>query len=78
MITKKKEENTITELLQLACSFSCDILIESEKKKFNPKSLLGIMKFELKENVEAVISANGVDENEAVNMIESYLCSTSQ
>ena len=41
----KKHDNPIAELVQVACCFDSEIILESNNRKINAKSIMGIMAF---------------------------------
>ena len=41
----KEHENPIAELVQVACKFDSDITLESDNRRINAKSIMGIMAF---------------------------------
>ena len=62
-----------TYFVQKANDFSCNIWLESENRKMNAKSLLGIMSLSVVTGSVVTISADGADEVEAVNALETML-----
>lgn len=62
-----------TYFVQKANDFSCNIWLESENRKMNAKSLLGIMSLSVVTGSVVTISADGADEAEAVNALEAML-----
>lgn len=62
-----------TYFVQKANDFSCNIWLESENRKMNAKSLLGIMSLSVVTGSVVTISADGTDEVEAVNALEAML-----
>ena len=62
-----------TYFVQKANEFVCSIWIESESRKMNAKSLLGIMSLGIITGATVVISASGPDAEEAVNALEVLL-----
>ena len=62
-----------TYFVQKANDFTCNICLESENRKMNAKSLLGIMSLSVVTGSVVTISADGADEVEAVNTLESML-----
>ena len=65
--------NPIAELVQLACRFDSEILLESDNRRINAKSIMGIMAFNPSEGMSVDIVADGSDEEEAVLAIEKFL-----
>ena len=62
-----------TYFVQKANEFDSSIWIESENRKMNAKSLLGIMSLGIITGASVVISASGPDAEEAVNALEILL-----
>ena len=62
-----------TYFVQKANDFSCSIWLESENRRMNAKSLLGIMSLSVVTGSVVTISADGADENEAVDALEAML-----
>ena len=69
----KKHENPIAELVQLACQFDSNIVLENDNRKINAKSIMGIMAFNPSEGMTVNIVADGSDENEALVAMEKFL-----
>ena len=65
--------NPIAELVQLACRFDSEIILESDNRRINAKSIMGIMAFNPTEGMSIDIVADGLDEEEAVLAIEKFL-----
>lgn len=62
-----------TYFVQKANEFESSIWVESENRKMNAKSLLGIMSLSVVTGAEVTISAVGSDAEAAVNALESLL-----
>ena len=62
-----------TYFVQKANEFNSSIWIESENRKMNAKSLLGIMSLGSVTGATVTISASGPDAEEAVNALEILL-----
>ena len=62
-----------TYFVQKANEFNSSIWIESENRKMNAKSLLGIMSLGIVTGATVTISASGPDAEEAVNALEILL-----
>lgn len=69
----EKNSRPIAMLVQTACRFSSHIMIESGKKTINAKSLMGIMALGLQNGDSIIVSADGMDENEACEKVVEYL-----
>ena len=66
-------DNPIAELVQVACRFDSEITLESNNRKINAKSIMGIMAFNPSEGMSINIVTEGSDEEEAVLAIEKFL-----
>ena len=66
-------DNPIAELVQVACQFDSDIMLESDNRRINAKSIMGMMTLGLDAGEEITLSANGDDENAAMESIEQCL-----
>ena len=62
-----------TYFVQKANEFESSIWIESENRKMNAKSLLGIMSLGIVTGAVVTLSASGPDAEAAVNSLESLL-----
>jgi len=62
-----------TYFVQKANEFNCSIWLESENRKMNAKSLLGIMSLGIITGAVVTLSASGSDAEEAVNALEALL-----
>lgn len=69
----KKHENPIAELVQVACQFDSNIVLENDNRKINAKSIMGIMAFNPSKGMTVNIVADGSDENEALVAMEKFL-----
>ena len=68
------EARPIALLVQKANQFSSQIYMESgDNKRVNVKSIMGMMTLDLPVGEQVVVTADGVDEEKAVNDIEKYL-----
>lgn len=66
-------QNPIAELVQVACRFDSEIILESENRRINAKSIMGIMAFNPSEGMPVNIVTEGADEDEALVAIEKFL-----
>ena len=64
------EARPIAMLVQLASSYESRIYVESDNKKVNAKSIMGMMTLDLPVGEQVIITADGADEEKA---IEKYL-----
>ena len=62
-----------TYFVQKANEFESSIWLESENRKMNAKSLLGIMSLGIVTGATVTLSASGSDEEAAVNALEVLL-----
>ena len=62
-----------TYFVQKANEFDCSIWLESECRKMNAKSLLGIMSLGIVTGSTVTVSADGSDAEAAVNALETLL-----
>lgn len=72
-ISAGTENRPIALLVQVASQYDSKIYLETENKKINAKSIMGMMTLNLTEGEELVVSADGEDEEHAVASIENYL-----
>lgn len=70
---ESEHENPIAELVQVACQFDSEITLESEEKRINAKSIMGIMAFNPSKGMSINIVADGKDEEEAIMAMERFL-----
>lgn len=69
------EARPIAMLVQLASSYESKIYVQSEDRKINAKSIMGMMTLDLPVGEQITVTADGVDEEKAVCDIEKYLSS---
>lgn len=69
----REYENPIAELVQVACQFDSNIVLENENRKINAKSIMGIMAFNPTQGMTVNIVADGSDEQEALVAMEKFL-----
>ena len=65
--------NPVAELVQVACRFDSEITLESNNRRINAKSIMGIMAFNPSEGMSVSIVTEGSDEQEALTAIEKFL-----
>ena len=70
---EKEHDNPIAELVQVACKFDSEIILESNNRKINAKSIMGMMALGLETDEEITVIAEGSDEEEAVKGIEEFI-----
>lgn len=62
-----------TYFVQKANEYTCSIWLESENRKMNAKSLLGIMSLGIVTGATVTLSAVGADAEDAINALEALL-----
>ena len=62
-----------TYFVQKANEYNCSIWLESDSRKMNAKSLLGIMSLGIITGAAVTLSAVGPDAEEAINALEALL-----
>ena len=67
------EARPIAMLVQVASQFESKIYVESDSRKVNAKSIMGMMTLNLDSGSDIVVTAEGKDEEYALNEIEGYL-----
>ena len=81
MITKKiqiqlqngLEARPVAVLVQVASQYNSSIYVECDDRKVNAKSIMGMMTLGLTAGEQVVVSANGDDEQTAMDDIVKYL-----
>ncbi len=72
-LTADVEARPVAVLVQKASQFESKVYIQSGDKKINAKSIMGMMSLGLVQDEEVFVSAEGVDEQEALNELVNYL-----
>ena len=72
-ISNGLEARPVAMLVQVASQYESRIQVESGDKHVNAKSIMGMMTLGLDSGEEITLSANGEDEEAAMNSIEQYL-----
>ena len=72
-ISNGLEARPIALLVQVASQYTSNIYLESEERKVNAKSIMGMMSLGLDAGEKVTVSVDGVDEEEAMKGIEEYL-----
>lgn len=67
------EARPVALLVQVASQYESEIYVESEARRVNAKSIMGMMTLGLNEGESITVTANGGDEKEAIDNIEKYL-----
>ncbi|MDO4803775.1 MAG: HPr family phosphocarrier protein [Lachnospiraceae bacterium] len=60
-------------LVQVASQFRSDIYLESGNTRVNAKSIMGMMTLGLVAGEDVMVTAEGPDEEEAMDQVEAYL-----
>ncbi|MBQ9606718.1 MAG: HPr family phosphocarrier protein [Lachnospiraceae bacterium] len=68
-----RDARPIAFLVQTASQFDSKIYIDCEEKHVNAKSIMGMMTLTLTNGTEVAISADGHDENEALERLQEFL-----
>ena len=63
----------VTFFIQKANEFKSSIWVEKENRKVNAKSLLGVLSLGVARGTEITLSAEGVDESEAIDALEALI-----
>jgi catabolite repression HPr-like protein len=69
------EARPVALLVQVASQYESSIYVEYDDKKVNAKSIMGMMSLGLAAGEEVMVSADGADEEVAMENIEKYLSS---
>ncbi len=69
------EARPVALLVQVASQYESKIYVEDGEKKVNAKSIMGMMTLGLSSGESIVVSAEGSDEQAAIENIEKYLSS---
>jgi catabolite repression HPr-like protein len=69
------EARPVALLVQVASQYECSIYVESNEKKVNAKSIMGMMSLGLAAGESVRVIADGPDEETAIENIEKYLSS---
>lgn len=72
-ISNGLEARPVAVLVQVASQYESAVYVESEEKRVNAKSIMGMMTLGLNEGECVTISTEGADEKEAMQGIEQYL-----
>jgi len=67
------EARPVAVLVQVASQFESSVYVESEGRKVNAKSIMGMMTLGLASGEPVTVEADGKDEQAAVESIEKYL-----
>ncbi len=67
------EARPVAMLVQVASQYDSNIYVECDSKRINAKSIMGMMTLGLVPGEQLVVSADGADEEKAIEGIEKYL-----
>ncbi|GKX30432.1 HPr-like protein Crh [Vallitalea longa] len=67
------EARPVALFVQVASQFESNIYVEMQDKKVNAKSIMGMMSLGVLEGEDITITAEGTDEEKAINELEKYL-----
>ena len=67
------ETRPVAILVQMASQFRSDVYVESDNRRVNAKSIMGMMTLGLDMGAEVTVTTSGEDEEEAMEKIEAYL-----
>lgn len=70
------EARPVAMLVQVASQHDSTVYLESEGKKVNAKSIMGMMSLALQEGDEVTVVAEGEDEEKAAEGIKTFLKKT--
>ena len=65
--------NPVAELVQVACRFNSEIILESNNRRINAKSIMGMMTLCASKIDEIEVIAEGEDALAAVDHLEKFL-----
>lgn len=72
-LTGGLEARPVAMLVQVASQYDSSVYLETEGKKVNAKSIMGMMSLALGEGAEVKIVTDGSDEEQAMAGMEDYL-----
>ena len=67
------EARPVALLVQVASQYESNIYLETNDKRVNAKSIMGMMSLALDTGESVTVSADGKDEQQAIQSIEEYL-----
>lgn len=67
------EARPVALFVQVASQFQSSIYVAMQNKKVNAKSIMGMMSLGVLEGENIIITAEGPDEEEAIDKLEQYL-----
>lgn len=72
-IKAEAEDRPIALFVQVASQYESSVYVELENKRVNAKSIMGMMALGLRPGERIKVTADGVDENKAIEGIRKYL-----
>lgn len=69
------EARPVAMLVQVASQFESTVYINADDKKVNAKSIMGMMSLGLASGEDIIVTAEGKDEEAAIEEIEKFLSS---
>lgn len=72
------EDRPVAMLVQVASKHASNIYLESEGRKVNAKSIMGMMSLALAPGEKVTVIADGTDEDDAIFGMENYLSSAAE
>ncbi|MDF2906220.1 MAG: hypothetical protein K0R34_1541 [Herbinix sp.] len=69
------EARPVALLVQVASQYECSIYVGSKEKRVNAKSIMGMMSMGISAGESVIVTAEGPDEQAAIDNIEKYLSS---
>ena len=72
-IPKGLDARPVALLVQVASQYESSIYVEIQEKKVNSKSIMGMMSLGLAQGEQITVIANGPDEQDAVDAIDTYI-----
>lgn len=73
-INDKADSMLIAMFVQVASQYESKIYVDDDAKSVNAKSIMGMMTLGLANGKKLFITADGTDEEAAIEGIEKYLC----
>ena len=67
------EAKPVAMFVQIAGKFQCQISVEYNRRQVNAKSIMGMMSLGIAQGEKVKVTADGPDEDEAIQNIEIYL-----
>jgi len=69
------EPRAAAQLVQMASKYGSRISLRMDEKTANAKSIMGIISMQLTDGSAVTVTADGVDEDNAVKELSDFLCS---